>query len=51
MISGERIGYELRKILSQKFSDSFLKIFYEMNMNKYLGIELNTCLIEFFQHL
>jgi hypothetical protein len=44
VISGERIGYELRKILSQKFSDSFLKIFYEINISKYLGIKLRNLL-------
>ena len=37
VISGERIGYEFRKILAQKFSDVFMKLFYEFKMPKYLG--------------
>ena len=38
MISNQRIGNEMKKILSQKFSDSFLKIFYDFKMDLYLGI-------------
>jgi len=38
LISGERIGYELRKILSQKFSDSFMKLFYEYGIAKFIGL-------------
>ena len=36
-ISGERIGLELRKILSQKFSDSIIKMFYDFRINEFIG--------------
>lgn len=36
-ISGERIGSELKKILVQPFADSFVKMFYDIGMAKYIG--------------
>ena len=36
-ISGERIGVEVRKILAQKFSDKFIKIFYDFKISDYIG--------------
>jgi hypothetical protein len=32
---------ELRKILSQKFSDTFMKMFYELNIARYAGLPKN----------
>ena len=36
-ISAERKGDELRKILSQKFSDTFMRMFYDLKISKYIG--------------
>ncbi|RMZ95381.1 CCA tRNA nucleotidyltransferase mitochondrial [Brachionus plicatilis] len=41
IISGQRIGHELRLILSQKFSDSFMKIFYDFNLASHMGMKIN----------
>jgi hypothetical protein len=38
VISNQRIGNEMKKILSQKFSDSFIKMFYDFKMDTYLGM-------------
>ncbi len=32
---------ELRKILSQRFSDTFIKMFYELNIASYSGLPKN----------
>lgn len=37
LISAERIGYEIRKILRQKFSNHFMKMFYEFGISQYIG--------------
>lgn len=36
-ISSERILVELKKILTNRFSNSFIRMFYDLNMSKYLG--------------
>ncbi|CAF0827092.1 unnamed protein product [Brachionus calyciflorus] len=47
IISGQRIGYELRKILSQKFCDSFMEIFYEFSLAPHMGLPVNGNLEKF----
>ena len=38
VISSERVGSEMKKILANKFSDKFIKLFYELNISKYIGL-------------
>lgn len=40
-ISAERKSMELRKILSLKFSDTFMRMFYDMRIDKYTGLPRN----------